>query len=58
MTGQTKTSGIVARDVCKSFGTHLVQTRSGLTAMRAHPRAAGSERAGKTKIVRILSTLI
>jgi hypothetical protein len=28
MTGRTKTPGIVARDVCKSFGTHLVQTRS------------------------------
>ena len=31
MTGQSSTSGIVARDVCKSFGSHLVLDRVNLT---------------------------
>jgi ABC-2 type transport system ATP-binding protein len=31
MTGQTGSLGIVARDVCKSFGSHLVLDKVNLT---------------------------
>jgi ABC-2 type transport system ATP-binding protein len=59
MTGQTATPGIVARDVCKSFGSHLVLDRVSLTAEKGSILALlGPNGAGKTTIVRILSTLI
>ena len=59
MTGQTDTPGIVARDVCKSFGDHLVLDKVNLTAQEGSVLALlGPNGAGKTTIVRILSTLI
>jgi ABC-2 type transport system ATP-binding protein len=59
MTGQTGTPGIVARDVCKSFGSHLVLDKVNLTADEGTILALlGPNGAGKTTIVRILSTLI
>ncbi len=59
MTGQTSTPGIVARDVCKSFGSHLVLDKVNLTADQGSILALlGPNGAGKTTIVRILSTLI
>ncbi len=59
MTVQTSSSGIVARDVCKSFGSHLVLNRVNLTADEGRILALlGPNGAGKTTIVRILSTLI
>ena len=59
MTGLTGTPGIVARDVCKSFGSHLVLDKVNLTADEGTILALlGPNGAGKTTIVRILSTLI
>jgi ABC-2 type transport system ATP-binding protein len=59
MTGQTSTAGIVARDVRKSFGNHLVLDNVNLTADEGSILALlGPNGAGKTTIVRILSTLI
>jgi ABC-2 type transport system ATP-binding protein len=59
MTDQTGASGIVARDVCKSFGSHLVLDRVHLTAEEGSILALlGPNGAGKTTMVRILSTLI
>jgi ABC-2 type transport system ATP-binding protein len=59
MTGQASTPGIVARDVCKSFGSHLVLDKVNLTADEGTILALlGPNGAGKTTIVRILSTLI
>jgi len=59
MTGLGSTPGIVARDVCKSFGSHLVLDKVNLTAHEGSILALlGPNGAGKTTIVRILSTLI
>jgi ABC-2 type transport system ATP-binding protein len=59
MTDQTTTPGIVARDVCKSFGRHLALDMVNLTAEAGSVLALlGPNGAGKTTIVRILSTLI
>ncbi|HTW98687.1 MAG TPA: ATP-binding cassette domain-containing protein [Acidimicrobiales bacterium] len=59
MTAPTGTPGIVARDVCKSFGSHLVLDNVSLTAEEGSIFALlGPNGAGKTTIVRILSTLI
>jgi ABC-2 type transport system ATP-binding protein len=59
MTGQTSTPGIVARDVSKSFGDHLVLDRVDLAAEEGSVLALlGPNGAGKTTVVRILSTLI
>ncbi len=58
MTGRSA-PGIVARDVCKSFGSHLVLDQVDLTAAEGAILALlGPNGAGKTTIVRILSTLI
>jgi ABC-2 type transport system ATP-binding protein len=49
----------VARDVCKSFGSHVVLDKVDLTAGEGTILALlGPNGAGKTTIVRILSTLI
>ena len=59
MTGQTSAPGIVTRDVCKSFGSHLVLDKVSLTADEGRILALlGPNGAGKTTMVRILSTLI
>jgi ABC-2 type transport system ATP-binding protein len=59
MTAQTGASGIVARDVCKSFGSHLVLDKVNLTVDEGSILALlGPNGAGKTTMVRILSTLI
>ncbi len=59
MTGRTGAPGVEARDVCKSFGSHLVLDRVSLTAEEGTVLALlGPNGAGKTTIVRILSTLI
>jgi ABC-2 type transport system ATP-binding protein len=59
MTGLSAEPGIVARDVCKSFGSHLVLDKVNLTADEGSILALlGPNGAGKTTIVRILSTLI
>src|SRR5580658_796760 len=51
--------GIVARDVCKSFGAHLVLDKVNLVAAEGSVLALlGPNGAGKTTMVRILSTLI
>jgi ABC-2 type transport system ATP-binding protein len=51
--------GIVAREVCKSYGDHVVLDRVGLTAPEGTILALlGPNGAGKTTMVRILSTLI
>jgi ABC-2 type transport system ATP-binding protein len=51
--------GIVARDVCKSYGSHLVLDSVHLTAQEGSILALlGPNGAGKTTMVRILSTLI
>ncbi|HBW18607.1 MAG TPA: ABC transporter, partial [Actinobacteria bacterium] len=56
MTGHTSTPGIVARDVCKSFGSHLVLDKVSLTADEGRILALlGPNGAGKTTMVRILS---
>jgi ABC-2 type transport system ATP-binding protein len=59
MTGRTGARGIVARGVCKSFGSHLVLDQVDLTAAEGTILALlGPNGAGKTTMVRILSTLI
>ncbi|MGD0876359.1 MAG: ATP-binding cassette domain-containing protein, partial [Acidimicrobiales bacterium] len=59
MTGHTSTPGIVAKGVCKSFGSHLVLDKVNLTADEGSVLALlGPNGAGKTTMVRILSTLI
>ncbi len=59
MTFPTATPGISARDVCKSFGSHLVLDKVNLTAGTGSILALlGPNGAGKTTMVRILSTLI
>jgi ABC-2 type transport system ATP-binding protein len=51
--------GIAARDVCKSFGDHLVLDKVNLTVEQgAILSLLGPNGAGKTTMVRILSTLI
>ena len=51
--------GIVATDVCKSFGSHLVLDKVDLTADKGTILALlGPNGAGKTTMIRILSTLI
>jgi len=52
-------AGIVAEDVCKSYGDHLVLDKVGLTVEQGSIFALlGPNGAGKTTLVRILSTLI
>jgi len=59
MTGRAGGPGIVATDVCKSFGSHLVLDRVSLVADEGTIFALlGPNGAGKTTMVRILSTLI
>jgi ABC-2 type transport system ATP-binding protein len=59
MSDQPATNGIVAREVCKSFGTHLVLDNVSLTVSEGTVLALlGPNGAGKTTMVRILSTLI
>ncbi len=59
MTEQPATSGIVAREVCKSYGTHVVLDNVSLSVERGKILALlGPNGAGKTTMVRILSTLI
>jgi ABC-2 type transport system ATP-binding protein len=59
MTGQTSALGIVARDVCKSFGSHLVLDKVNLTADVGSILALVSpDGAGKPTMVRIRSTVI
>ena len=59
MSGRTDEPGIVATDVCKSFGSHLVLDNVSLTVEEGTIFALlGPNGAGKTTIVRILSTLI
>ena len=59
MTRHSVTPGIVARDVCKSFGSHVVLDKVNLTAGEGTILALlGPNGAGKTTMVRILSTLI
>jgi ABC-2 type transport system ATP-binding protein len=59
MTDQPALSGIVSRDVCKSFGTRVVLDKVSLTVREGTILALlGPNGAGKTTIVRILSTLI
>ena len=51
--------GIVANDVCKTFGSHVVLDKVNLTADEGSILALlGPNGAGKTTMVRILSTLI
>jgi ABC-2 type transport system ATP-binding protein len=51
--------GIAARDICKSFGSHVVLDRVTLSAGEGSILALlGPNGAGKTTMVRILSTLI
>src|SRR6202142_550407 len=51
--------GIVARDVCKSFGHHVVLDKVSLAVDEGEILALlGPNGAGKTTMVRILSTLI
>ncbi len=59
MTGRSGTPGIVTRDLCKSFGHHVVLDRVSLTAEEGTILALlGPNGAGKTTVVRILSTLV
>jgi len=59
MTGRPGAPGIVARDVRKSYGDHLVLDEVSLTAEQGTVLALlGPNGAGKTTIVRILSTLV
>ena len=59
MTRVSAASGIVAKDVCKSFGDHLVLDKVSLAAEEGTILALlGPNGAGKTTMVRILSTLI
>ncbi len=59
MTNQNRPLGIVARDVCKSFGDHLVLDKVNLKVETGTVVSLlGPNGAGKTTMVRILSTLI
>jgi ABC-2 type transport system ATP-binding protein len=59
MTDQLATTGIVTRDVCKSFGAHAVLDKVSLTVAEGTIFSLlGPNGAGKTTLVRILSTLI
>jgi len=59
MTSVTIATGIVARNVCKSFGDHVVLDDVSLTVEEGTILALlGPNGAGKTTMVRILSTLI
>ncbi|HEY4928789.1 MAG TPA: ATP-binding cassette domain-containing protein [Acidimicrobiales bacterium] len=59
MTSLSTAPGIVARDVCKSFGDHAVLEKVNLTAEAGTILSLlGPNGAGKTTMVRILSTLI
>jgi ABC-2 type transport system ATP-binding protein len=59
MRNQPATSGIVAWEVCKSFGTHVVLDKVSLAVEEGIILALlGPNGAGKTTMVRILSTLI
>ena len=59
MTTDRTALGIVARDVCKSFGDHLVLDRVNLEVGQGTiVSLLGPNGAGKTTMVRILSTLI
>ena len=59
MTNQPGTNGIVAQAVCKSFDEHLVLDKVGLAVEEGTILALlGANGAGKTTMVRILSTLI
>jgi ABC-2 type transport system ATP-binding protein len=59
MTSVSAASGIVAQDVCKSFGDHLVLDKVSLAVEEGTILALlGPNGAGKTTMVRILSTLI
>ncbi len=59
MTSLSTAPSIVARDVCKSFGSHVVLDKVNLTASEGMILALlGPNGAGKTTMVRILSTLI
>ena len=59
MTGQTVPPGIVAHEVCKSFGDRPVLDRVSLSAEEGTITSLlGPNGAGKTTMVRILSTLI
>jgi ABC-2 type transport system ATP-binding protein len=59
MTNQRATSGILAWEVCKSFGTHVVLDKVSLTVEQGTILSLlGPNGAGKTTMVRILSTLI
>jgi ABC-2 type transport system ATP-binding protein len=59
MTSPPTTFGIVARDVCRSYGDHLVLDKVSVTAEEGTILALlGPNGAGKTTMVRILSTLI
>jgi ABC-2 type transport system ATP-binding protein len=59
MTSVTTAAGIVAREVCKSFGDHVVLDQVSLAVEEGTILALlGPNGAGKTSMVRILSTLI
>jgi ABC-2 type transport system ATP-binding protein len=59
MTTHTSGPGIVATDLCKSFGSHLVLDKVNLAAVEGSILALlGPNGAGKTTIVKILSTLL
>jgi ABC-2 type transport system ATP-binding protein len=59
MTSVSGATGIVAQDVCKSFGEHSVLNKVSLTVEEGTILALlGPNGAGKTTMVRILSTLI
>jgi ABC-2 type transport system ATP-binding protein len=59
MTSGSAATGIVAQDVCKSFGEQLVLDKVSLTVEEGTILALlGPNGAGKTTMVRILSTLI
>jgi ABC-2 type transport system ATP-binding protein len=59
MTSATAAMGIVAQDVCKSFGEHVVLDKVSLVVEEGTILALlGPNGAGKTTMVRILSTLI
>jgi ABC-2 type transport system ATP-binding protein len=59
VTSAARTAGIVARDVCKSFGDHTVLDEVSLAVEEGTILALlGPNGAGKTTMVRILSTLV
>ncbi|MGB6772237.1 MAG: ATP-binding cassette domain-containing protein [Candidatus Dormiibacterota bacterium] len=59
MIGHTSAPRIVVRDLCKSFGSHLVLDKVDLAADEGSILALlGPNGAGKTTVVKILSTLL